>query len=172
MFFLYSTRDSPITKSGSPSCHHTTERDLTLSHTRVQRHFKITLNNTGFGSDILTTLHYYVIGDPLTLLSVFFKSSQNAVHSCWKPWLECKREPRPIRVLQPTWSDHSTLAAGRSYSTIVVLVAKERDFSRVRTTCRTGKWSYVVSEVKRLSFQSSLCTHRNVELCERVYSAF
>ena len=30
----------------------------------------------GFGSDILTTLHYYVIGDPLTLLSVFFKSSQ------------------------------------------------------------------------------------------------
>lgn len=25
----------------------------------------------GFGSDILTTLHYYVIGDPLTLLSVF-----------------------------------------------------------------------------------------------------
>lgn len=25
----------------------------------------------GYGSDILTTLHYYVIGDPLTLLSVF-----------------------------------------------------------------------------------------------------
>ena len=32
--------------------------------------------NIGYGSDILTTLHYYVIGDPLTLLSVFFKSSQ------------------------------------------------------------------------------------------------
>ena len=30
--------------------------------------------NIGYGSDILTTLHYYVIGDPLTLLSVFFKS--------------------------------------------------------------------------------------------------
>jgi uncharacterized membrane protein YfhO len=27
--------------------------------------------NIGFGSDILTTLHYYVIGDPLTLLSFF-----------------------------------------------------------------------------------------------------
>ena len=27
----------------------------------------------GYGSDILTTLHYYVIGDPLTLLSVFFR---------------------------------------------------------------------------------------------------
>ncbi|MGN8887784.1 YfhO family protein [Blautia sp. HCP28S3_G10] len=27
----------------------------------------------GYGSDILTTLHYYVIGDPLTLLSVFIK---------------------------------------------------------------------------------------------------
>lgn len=27
----------------------------------------------GQGSDIITTLHYYVIGDPLTLLSVFFK---------------------------------------------------------------------------------------------------
>ena len=25
----------------------------------------------GYGSDNLTTLHYYVIGDPLTLLSVF-----------------------------------------------------------------------------------------------------
>ena len=30
----------------------------------------------GYGSDIITTLHYYVIGDPLTLLSVFFRSSQ------------------------------------------------------------------------------------------------
>lgn len=30
----------------------------------------------GYGSDILTTLHYYVIGDPLTVLSVFFKPSQ------------------------------------------------------------------------------------------------
>ena len=27
----------------------------------------------GYGSDILTTLHYYVIGDPLTLLSVLVK---------------------------------------------------------------------------------------------------
>lgn len=27
--------------------------------------------NIGYGSDILATLHYYVIGDPLTLLSVF-----------------------------------------------------------------------------------------------------
>ena len=27
----------------------------------------------GYGSDILTTLHYYVIGDPLTILSVFVK---------------------------------------------------------------------------------------------------
>lgn len=27
--------------------------------------------NIGYGSDILTTLHYYVIGDPLALLSVF-----------------------------------------------------------------------------------------------------
>ena len=32
--------------------------------------------NIGYGSDILTTLHYYVIGDPLTLLAVFFKASQ------------------------------------------------------------------------------------------------
>ncbi|MBU5482341.1 YfhO family protein [Blautia sp. MSJ-19] len=32
--------------------------------------------NIGYGSDILTTLHYYVIGDPLTLLSVFFKPAQ------------------------------------------------------------------------------------------------
>ena len=30
----------------------------------------------GYGSDIITTLHYYVIGDPLALLSVFFRSSQ------------------------------------------------------------------------------------------------
>ena len=30
----------------------------------------------GYGSDIITTLHYYVLGDPLTLLSVFFRSSQ------------------------------------------------------------------------------------------------
>lgn len=29
--------------------------------------------NIGYGSDILTTLHYYVIGDPLCLLSVFVK---------------------------------------------------------------------------------------------------
>ena len=25
----------------------------------------------GYGGDILTTLHYYVLGDPLTLLSIF-----------------------------------------------------------------------------------------------------
>ncbi|WP_448775914.1 YfhO family protein [Blautia sp.] len=30
----------------------------------------------GYGSDILTTLHYYVIGDPLTLLSVFVPASK------------------------------------------------------------------------------------------------
>ena len=30
----------------------------------------------GYGSDIITTLHYYVIGDPLALLSVFFPSSK------------------------------------------------------------------------------------------------
>ena len=30
----------------------------------------------GYGSDILTTLHYYVIGDPLTLLSVFVPASR------------------------------------------------------------------------------------------------
>lgn len=30
----------------------------------------------GFGADVLTTLHYYVIGDPLTLLSVFVPTSQ------------------------------------------------------------------------------------------------
>ena len=31
----------------------------------------------GYGSDIITTLHYYVIGDPLALLSVFFRSNQS-----------------------------------------------------------------------------------------------
>ena len=30
----------------------------------------------GYGSDILTTLHYYVIGDPLTLLSVFVPANK------------------------------------------------------------------------------------------------
>lgn len=30
----------------------------------------------GYGSDIMTTLHYYVIGDPLTLLSVFVPASK------------------------------------------------------------------------------------------------
>lgn len=29
--------------------------------------------NIGYGSDIITTLHYYVIGDPLCLLSIFVK---------------------------------------------------------------------------------------------------
>lgn len=33
----------------------------------------------GYGSDILTTLHYYVIGDPLTLLSVFCPSSKTEI---------------------------------------------------------------------------------------------
>ena len=33
----------------------------------------------GYGSDILTTLHYYVIGDPLTLLSVFVPASKTEV---------------------------------------------------------------------------------------------
>lgn len=33
----------------------------------------------GYGSDILTTLHYYVIGDPLTLLSVFFPSDKTEI---------------------------------------------------------------------------------------------
>lgn len=33
----------------------------------------------GYGSDILTTLHYYVIGDPLTLLSVFVPEKNTEV---------------------------------------------------------------------------------------------
>ena len=33
----------------------------------------------GYGSDILTTLHYYVIGDPLTLLSVFFPADKTEI---------------------------------------------------------------------------------------------
>ena len=35
--------------------------------------------NIGYGSDILTTLHYYVIGDPLTLLSVFVPENKTEV---------------------------------------------------------------------------------------------
>lgn len=35
--------------------------------------------NIGYGSDILTTLHYYVIGDPLTLLSVFVPADKTEV---------------------------------------------------------------------------------------------
>ena len=35
--------------------------------------------NIWFGSDILTTLHYYVIGDPLTLLSVFVPADKTEV---------------------------------------------------------------------------------------------
>ena len=35
--------------------------------------------NIGYGSDILTTLHYYVIGDPLTLLSVFVPANKTEV---------------------------------------------------------------------------------------------
>ena len=39
----------------------------------VEHKFEIPMwdMHIGYGSDILTTLHYYVIGDPLTLLSVF-----------------------------------------------------------------------------------------------------
>ncbi len=33
----------------------------------------------GYGSDILTTLHYYVIGDPLTLLSVFVPADKTEI---------------------------------------------------------------------------------------------
>lgn len=33
-------------------------------------------SHIGMGSDIITTLHYYVIGDPLTLLSVFVPASR------------------------------------------------------------------------------------------------
>ncbi|MGN0465995.1 MAG: YfhO family protein [Lachnospiraceae bacterium] len=35
--------------------------------------------NLGYGSDIITTLHYYVIGDPLCLLSFFVKREQTEV---------------------------------------------------------------------------------------------
>ena len=35
--------------------------------------------NIGYGSDILTTLHYYVIGDPLTLLSVFVPADKTEI---------------------------------------------------------------------------------------------
>ena len=35
--------------------------------------------NIGYGSDILTTLHYYVIGDPLTLLSVFVTADKTEI---------------------------------------------------------------------------------------------
>ena len=40
--------------------------------------------NIGYGSDILTTLHYYVIGDPLTLLSVF--SNHHRQNFCMNFW--------------------------------------------------------------------------------------
>ncbi len=33
----------------------------------------------GYGSDILTTLHYYVIGDPLTLLAVFVPEEKTEI---------------------------------------------------------------------------------------------
>lgn len=36
----------------------------------------------GYGADIMTTLHYYAIGDPLNLLSVFFKPEQTEVLYC------------------------------------------------------------------------------------------
>lgn len=35
--------------------------------------------NIGYGSDILTTLHYYVIGDPLTLLAVFVPADKTEI---------------------------------------------------------------------------------------------
>ncbi len=35
--------------------------------------------NLGYGSDIITTLHYYVIGDPLCLLSFFVKREQTEI---------------------------------------------------------------------------------------------
>ncbi len=31
----------------------------------------------GYGADIISTLHYYCFGEPLTLLSVFFSESQS-----------------------------------------------------------------------------------------------
>lgn len=36
----------------------------------------------GYGSDIMTTLHYYAIGDPLNFLSVFFKPEQTELLYC------------------------------------------------------------------------------------------
>ena len=48
-------------------------RDLVFAHRLNIPQWNLHIGN---GADILTTLHYYVIGDPLTLLSVFFKSSQ------------------------------------------------------------------------------------------------
>lgn len=44
-----------------------------MYHLFVEHKLEIPLwdMHIGYGSDILTTLHYYVIGDPLTLLSVF-----------------------------------------------------------------------------------------------------
>lgn len=35
--------------------------------------------NLGFGSDIIQTLHYYVIGDPFSFLSVFFSSEKTQI---------------------------------------------------------------------------------------------
>lgn len=43
-------------------------RNLFIEHRWVLPQWDL---NIGYGSDILTTLHYYVIGDPLTLLSAF-----------------------------------------------------------------------------------------------------
>lgn len=47
-----------------------------LARSLFSGHFAIPQYNfsMGFGEDILTTLHYYVIGDPLNLLSVFVPS--------------------------------------------------------------------------------------------------
>lgn len=44
-----------------------------ISNFSTTGHFNLPMwnFNIGYGSDILTTLHYYVIGDPLCLLSVF-----------------------------------------------------------------------------------------------------
>lgn len=48
-----------------------------LSQIFIDHHFSLKMFDLsiGFGSDIIATLHYYCIGDPLALLSVFFPTS-------------------------------------------------------------------------------------------------
>ena len=50
----------------------------------VEHKFEIPMwdMHIGYGSDILTTLHYYVIGDPLTLLSVFVSPEKSRISVC------------------------------------------------------------------------------------------